>query len=85
MATPSSPKPDRESGGTQARLRRDLDVAEAAILKILETAPKATTKYKDTARAGRAVVEALTFALRDYAEAEGRWLRFKREHSHGGR
>ena len=70
---------------THARLRRDLDVAEAAIVKILEAAPRATTKYKDVGRAGRAVLEALTHAMRDYASAESHWLRWKREHAPGGR
>jgi hypothetical protein len=79
---PSSPEPE---GGTYASLRRELATAEATLLKILEAAPKATTKYPDAARAGRAVLDALARALREHAEAESRWLRWKREHSERAR
>ena len=60
-------------------------VIVAAVVKILEAAPQATIKYKDIGRAGHAVLKALTHALRDHSEAESRWLRWRREHSHGGR
>jgi hypothetical protein len=79
-----TPPPDPEPG-TYARLRKELAVAEAAVVKILEAAPKATTKYPDAARAGRAVLDALSRALRDHADAENKWLRWKREHTPGGR
>ena len=61
----------------------DLDEASAAILKILDAAPRATTKYKDVGTAGRAVLKALSAAVRDYTEAESAWLRWEREKVRG--
>ena len=52
---------------------------------LLEAAPQATIKYKDIGRAGHAVLKALSHALRDHSEAESRWLRWRREHTHGDR
>jgi hypothetical protein len=83
VAFKAVPPPDPEPG-TYARLRKDLQVAEAAVVKILEASPKALDKYKDAGRAGRAVLDALTRAVREHAEAESRWLRWKREHTQGG-
>jgi hypothetical protein len=77
-------RPDPEPG-TYARLRRDLTTAEGAILRILEAAPLALDKYKDAGTAGRAVADALARAVREHTEAEGRWLRYKRERSGDGR
>ena len=81
MASPDRPRPPEGEPATYARLRRDLERAEAAVLKILEAAPRATTKYKDVGRAGHAVHDALTHALRDHASAESHWLRWRREHT----
>jgi hypothetical protein len=79
------PPPRDPEPGTFARLRRDLATAEAAILRILDAAPHATTKYKDAGSAARAVLTALGAAVRDYTEAESRWLRWRREHGDGRR
>jgi hypothetical protein len=77
-----SDAPDPEPG-TYARLRKDLTSAEAGIVKILEASPKALDKYQDAGKAGRAVLDALGRAVREYTEAESRWLRWRREHAQG--
>ena len=84
MARPGTPAPDPEPG-TYARLRRDLATTEAAVVRILEAAPRSLDKYKDAGTAGRAVLDALGRAVREHTEAEGRWLRWRREHMEGRR
>ena len=84
MAMRGAPdRPDPEPGA-YIRLRGEVTKAESAIIRILETAPRAIDKYKDAGTAGRAVVDALGRAVREHAEAESRWLRYKRERQ-GGR
>lgn len=78
----SRPEPEPNS---YARLRRELEQTEDSLVKILQAAPRATTKYPSVGRAGRAVLDALTRALRDHADAESRWLQWRREHGEGRR
>ena len=84
MGVRTSDRPEPQPG-TYARLRKELAAAEASIVKILDAAPRALDKYKDAGTAGRAVLDALTRAVREHTEAEGRWLRYKRERGEVGR
>lgn len=78
MALRGVPRPEPEPG-TYLRLRQDLERAETGVRTILEKAPRALQKYDEVGRAGRAVLDALTRAVREHAEAEARWLRYKKE------